>query len=70
MRNVPTTGGNLPGIALEAARTFELARINWKANIELCKRIGSMMRQFRHYSKWLPKMHRSEAASPQRRWSR
>jgi len=50
---VLTTGGNLPGIALEAARILNLARINWKANIELCKRIGSMMRQFRHYSKWL-----------------
>jgi hypothetical protein len=34
---------------------LNLARIHWKANIELCKRIGSMMRQFRHYSKWLSK---------------
>jgi hypothetical protein len=44
-----------PALPWKPRVLLNLARINWKANIELCKRIGSMMRQFRHYSKWLSK---------------
>jgi len=42
-----------PALPWKPRVLLNLARINWKANIEMCKRIGSMMRQFRHYSKWL-----------------
>lgn len=34
---------------------LRLSGLHWKANIELCKRIHFMMRQFRHLSQWLSK---------------
>src|SRR5437870_3813439 len=44
-----------PALPWKPTLLLNLARINWKANIELCKRIQFMMRQFRNYSKWLSK---------------
>jgi len=44
-----------PALPWKPRVLLNLARIHWKANIELCKRINFMVRQFRHYSKWLSK---------------
>jgi hypothetical protein len=54
-KHYPSPEEIFPALPWKPRILLNLARIHWKANIEVCKRIGSMMRQFRHYSKWLSK---------------